>query len=105
MLDFFYTRACDFDSDTLVDMFEMCQEYLLPDLRQLLEGVVLKNLDAENFFDTILLTRKYDLKNLREALYLYGRKNYQDLYRKGVLKNLSKEEYAMIKPHNVWYST
>ena len=76
MIEFFYTGSCEFDSDSLIDMFEMCQEYLLPDLRQILESVVLKNVDSENFFDTILLARKYDLKNLREALYLYGRKNF-----------------------------
>lgn len=101
MIEFFYTGSCDFDSDSLLDLFEMCQEYLLPDLRQLLESVVQKNVDFENFFDTILLTRKYDLKNLREALFLFGRKNYQELYRKGALKNLSKDEYASIKPPNV----
>jgi hypothetical protein len=41
--------------------------------------------------------REYECKILREALYAYGRKNYNELYRRGSLKNLNAEEYKMIK--------
>ncbi len=55
MLDYFYTGTCDFNSDALLDLIELCQEYLLPDLRQLLESVLFKNVDFENFGDNMRL--------------------------------------------------
>lgn len=98
MLDFFYTGECSFYSSDLLDMLELCRQYLLPDLRQVLEQVIITNLDLDNFAETFDVAKSFDCKVLREALYLYGRKNYQELYRRGQLKNLSRDDFTVIKP-------
>lgn len=98
LIDYFYTGHCELDSNDIVEMFNICQEYMLPDLRQLLEQIMVGNLDMDNFPDCIQLARDYECKILREALYMYGRKNYNELYRKGQLKTLNKEEFSVIKP-------
>lgn len=98
MLDYFYTGQCSVDSNDILEMLEICQEYLLPDLKQLLEQIMISNIDLDSFPDSIQVARNYDCKFLREALYIFGRKHYQELYRRGHLKNLNKEEFTMIKP-------
>ena len=37
MIEYFYTGKCLIDSNDIVEMLEMCQEYMLPDLKQLIE--------------------------------------------------------------------
>lgn len=98
MLDFFYTGECSFDSGDLLDLLELCRQYMLPDLRQVLEQVIIGNLDLDNFSETFEVAKSFDCKVVREALYLFGRKNYQELYRRGQLKTLSREDFAVIKP-------
>ena len=71
---------------------------MLPDLRQMLEQVIIGNLDLDNFSETFEVAKSFDCKVVREALYLFGRKNYQELYRRGQLKTLSREDFAVIKP-------
>ena len=98
MIKFFYTGICNFESNTLLEMLDLCQEYLLADLKQLVEHIMIANIDLENFGDTFEACKSYECKVLKEALYLYGRKNYQELYRKGQLKNLAKVDFLTIKP-------
>jgi hypothetical protein len=75
----------------------MCQEYILSDFKQLLEHIMIGNMDADNFPDCVQLARTFDCKVLREAIYKFGNKHYQELYRKGQLKTLNKLEFTLIK--------
>ena len=58
---------------------------------------MIKNIDIDNFGDTMNIARVYDCKVLKEALYLYGQRNYQVLYSKGGFKQLQRDEWAIIK--------
>jgi hypothetical protein len=53
LINYFYTGRCSVDSNDLIEMLEMCQEYLLPDLKQLLEQIIVTNIDHDNFPDTL----------------------------------------------------
>jgi hypothetical protein len=53
MIDYFYRGSCTFDSNDLAEMLELCQEYLLPDLKQLLEQIIIANVDLDNFGNSI----------------------------------------------------
>jgi len=55
-----------------------------------------KNIDETNFADNMQVVKAFDCNILREALYLYGRKNRKLLYSKGALKNLTREEFNII---------
>ena len=98
MLDFFYTGQCSFESSELLDLLELSRQYLVPDLRQVLEQVIIANIDLDNYSDNIEVAKSFEYKLLKEALYVYGRKYYQELYRRGQLKNLTKEDFNNIKP-------
>jgi hypothetical protein len=38
---------------------------------------------------------------LREQVYLFGKKNFRELYRRGEVKGLSQDEFSMLKPPNL----
>lgn len=81
MMEYFYTGKLTVESSDILEMLEMCQEYLIPDMKQLIEQIIIKNLDIENFSDSMQIARSFDCKILREAIYLFAKKNYQTLYR------------------------
>lgn len=76
LIDYFYTGKCSIDSNDILEAFEMCQEYMLSDFKQLLEQIMVGNIDMDNFPDNMMLARNFDLKILREAAYQYGKKNF-----------------------------
>ena len=57
------------------------------------------NIDQVNYCDTFNVANNYECRLLKEALYIYGRKYYNELYRKGSLKNLTREDFLNIKPN------
>ena len=97
MLYYFYTVLWTVATPDLLEILENRQEYLLPDLKQPLEQIMISNIDLDSLPESIQVARTYDCKFLREALYIFGRKHYLELYRLGRLKNLNKEEFTMIK--------
>lgn len=97
LIDYLYTGHLSLDSSDLLEMLELCQEYLLYDLKQLLEQLIIKNIDFDNFSETMNIARAYECRVLKEALYQFGQKNYQILYSKGGFKTLHKDEWAIIK--------
>eukprot|EP00347_Sterkiella_histriomuscorum_P013186 403365679 len=97
VVNYFYTGTLDFESDDIIELLELCQEYLLYDVKQLLEQTMIKNIDNENFAETMQVVRAFDCKILREALFLHAKKNYQTLYSKGGFKSLKKDEWTTIK--------
>lgn len=53
---------------------------MVADLKQLIENAMIKNIDTDNFGDNIEAARVFNCHNLKEALYLYGRKHLKELY-------------------------
>lgn len=54
---------------------------------------MITNVDLDNFSDSMMVSKNLDCRILKEALYIFGRKNYPELYRRGHLKNLAKEDF------------
>mmetsp|Transcript_40306 Transcript_40306/g.38778 ORF Transcript_40306/g.38778 Transcript_40306/m.38778 type:complete len:175 (-) Transcript_40306:32-556(-) len=97
MVRFFYLGECEVNSEDLVDLFELCQEFILTDLKQLLEQAMIKNVDLDNFEDTLVLARHFECHQLKQAMLLYAQKHYNELYRRGMLKTLTKQDFEEIK--------
>ena len=97
MLAYFYTGECEIESNDIVEFLELCQEYLLPDFKQLLEQLLIRNIDLDNFAEVMSLARQFDCRILKEHLYWYGQKNFQLLHQKGGFVGLHKEDWVNIK--------
>lgn len=72
IVKYFYLGQCKVNSNDIYTMLEICQEYLIDDLKQLIEMKLIKNIDNDNFRDNMQLARTFECNILREALYLYG---------------------------------
>ncbi|CDW89187.1 UNKNOWN [Stylonychia lemnae] len=99
MKRYFYLGELEFDSNDLIEMLELCQEYLLYDVKQLIEHLMVKNVDIENFADYMHLCRVFDCKILKEFLFYFSKKNYQQLKNKGSFKTLQRDEWMVIKEY------
>lgn len=53
MVEYFYLGQCQIDSNDIVELLEMCQEFMITDLKQVLEQLVAANIDSDNFMDSI----------------------------------------------------
>lgn len=89
MVQYFYLGSCQINSNDIVEMLEMCQEYMLNDLKKNLEQLLSGNIDADNFVDNIEIARAFDCNSLKEELYLFGQKNFKTLYQKGTFRGIT----------------
>ena len=98
MIDFMYLPEVSIDSNDMIDILDLCREYILPKLKQAVEIVFSENIDYNNFADLMQLSRAFDMDHLRRALIIYGKQNYLELKRnaKGFL-NLSKQDLLDLK--------
>ena len=49
MIKYFYLGELEFDSNDIIEILELCQEYLLYDIKQLIEQLMIRNVDMDNF--------------------------------------------------------
>jgi len=98
MIDFMYLPEVSIDSNDMIDILDLCREYILPKLKQAVEIVFSEKIDYDNFADLMQLSRAFDMDHLRRALVIYGKLNYLELKRnaKGFL-NLSKQDLLDLK--------
>ena len=91
MIDFMYMPEVTIASNDMVDLLDLCREYILPTLKQALEVTFSENIDANNFADLMQLSRAFELNHLRRTLITYGKQHLSDLKKnaKGWL-NLTK---------------
>ena len=77
MIDFMYLGTAKINSNDLVDLLELCQEYILPQLKQALEQVFIGNISLDSFLDIYLVAKAFECTKLRERLLEFGRANVQ----------------------------
>ena len=76
-----YKGEVQLNSNDLIDLLQLCQEYILPKLKQSIEIVFSENISMENFADLMMLSRAYDAANLRKNLIIFGKQNLLSLQR------------------------
>ena len=79
MLDYFYLGQATVNSDDLVSLLSLCQEYILPNLKLAIETIFASNLDVENFLDTYLIAKAYECNLLKQKVIDFGKENLQKL--------------------------
>lgn len=72
MLDYLHTGLLNFESHDILELLELCQEYLLPDMKQLIEQIMVRNIDFDNFGESMQISRSFDCKILKDNLFLFG---------------------------------
>ena len=98
MIDFLYLSEISINSNDLVDMLHLCQEYIVPRLKAAIEVVFGENLTMENFADLMMLSRAFEATTLRRNLIDFGKANIKELQRNVVeWDKLTKEDVIDLK--------
>ena len=79
MIDFIYLGQARINSNDLVDLLSLCQEYLLVGMKQAIEHVFASQLTLDLFMDIYMLTRAFDCRQLKESIVSFAVTNYQGL--------------------------
>jgi hypothetical protein len=75
MIDFMYMPEVSIDSNDMIDILDLCREYILPKLKMAVEITFSENIDTNNFADLMQLSRAFELNHLRRTLVTYGKQN------------------------------
>ena len=92
MVDFIYLGKARVNSNDLVDLLSLCQEYLLVGMKQAIEHVFASQLTLDLFLDIYMLTRAFDCRQLKESCVSFAVANYQGLRQKGLLAQLDRDD-------------
>ena len=79
MIDFMYLSEVTLDSNDLVEMLQLCQQYLLPKLKTAIEHVFSESVTVDNFGDRMMLSRAFKAEDLRRNLVVFGKENLEVL--------------------------
>ena len=72
MLEFFYLGETKLNSNDLVDMLNLCEEYLLPGIKMAIEQEFIKNLKVENFYDVYMIAKGFSCTVLLDKVVEFG---------------------------------
>lgn len=72
MVEFIYLGKTTLNSNDLVDLLFLCQEYLLPPLKQAIEHLFGTRLSPEIFFDVYMMAKAFDCVILKQSLIEFG---------------------------------
>ena len=100
MLEFFYLGKTKLDSNCLVEMLSLCEEYLLHGLKMAVEQEFINNLKEENYYDIYMIAKGFSCSVLLDKVIEFGRINAWPLRQSGVLKKLDKEDRVKILTDN-----
>ena len=92
MIDFIYLGHARINSNDLVDLLALCQEYLLVGMKQAIEHVFASQLNLDLFMDIYMLTRAFDCRQLKESVVNFAVANYQGLRQKGLLTQMDRDD-------------
>jgi len=97
MIDFFYLGEARVSSTDLVDLLELCQEYILPSFKQAIESVYASNLTIENYLDIYMVGKAFDCSVLlHDKLIQFGRSRLQELRVNRIITEIDKNDRALI---------
>ena len=96
MIKFLYLGETKVNSNDLVDLLNLCQEYLLPGIKQAIEHVFADQLNMELFIDIYMLAKAFDLRFLKYTLMNFAANNRQALMQKQLLTQLDKDDLRAI---------
>lgn len=92
MLKFIYLGEAQVNSNDLVDLLNLCQEYLLPAMKQAIEHVFAEQLNVELFVDIYMVAKAFDCRFLKERVIAFGIANKAALRQKQMLEQLDKAD-------------
>ena len=75
MLDFFYLCEAKLNSNDLIDLLGVCQEYILSDFKLAIEAVFANNLEASNFVDIYMVAKAFDCHFLQSKVIEFAKGN------------------------------
>ena len=75
MLEFFYLGETKINSNDLVDMLNLSEEYLLPGIKMAIEQEFIRNLKIENFYDIYMISKGFSCSVLLDKVIEFGRIN------------------------------
>lgn len=78
----------EIDQDIVEDLFEASDKYFLPELKEICEKFLIKNLAVENAVDTINLAERFEVVNLRNAALRFLADNFRKILDKEGSVNL-----------------
>ena len=96
MIKYLYLGETQINSNDLVDLLNLCQEYLLPGMKQAIEHVFADQLTIELFVDVYMLTKAFDLRYLQERILAFGVANRAELLKRHLLEKLDKDDILAI---------
>jgi len=96
MIEYLYLGETRINSNDLVDLLNLCQEYLLQGMKQAIEHVFAEQLNTDLFVDVYMLTKAFDLRYLKERVIAFGAANKATLAQKNLLNQLDKEDVIAI---------
>ena len=96
MIDFIYLGSAKINSNDLVDLLGLCQEYLLVNMQQAIEHVFAEQLTVDLFLDIYMLTRAYDCNRLKDSVVSFAVANYQALRQKGLLVQMDRDDQLLV---------
>ena len=85
MVRFLYLGETTINSNDLVDLLRLCQEYLLPEMKQAIEHVFADQLTVDLFLDIYMLAKAFDCQFLKQRVVIFGASNKAALRQKGLL--------------------
>ena len=96
MIRYLYLGESNVNSNDLVDLLNLCQEYLLPGMKQAIEHVFAEQLTLDLFVDVYMLTKAFDCRFLKDRLVAFGATNIADLRRRALLSQIDREDQLAI---------
>ena len=102
MIEFLYLGETRVNSNDLIDLLHLCQEYLLPTMKQAIEHVFADQLTVPLFHDIYMVMKAFDCAQLKACVLDFGINNRAELRQRGILKDLDREDQlAIVKPAGV----
>ena len=100
MIKFLYLGESQINSNELVDLLQLCQEYLLAGMKQAIEHIFAEQLTLDLFVDVYMLTKAFDCSYLKDRVMSFGRANRAELRNRGFLSQIDKDDMLAIMSKN-----
>lgn len=96
MISFLYIGEAKVNSNDLVSLLQLCQEYILPGMKQAIEHVFADQLTMDLFLDIYMVQKAFDCQYLKERVITYAIANKAELRQKAILVQLDREDQSAI---------
>ena len=67
LLQYIYLEDFKIESDIAEDLFKLCDEYMIKEVKEDCEDILMKDIRVENVLHLVQLSEKYEARELRKA--------------------------------------